>query len=152
MCWYFFTSAAPDSSMKAARATVMMSACPAASAIVVRPRRRAKISDQRMNGVVTVQFGLLERQQVVLFDEHLDAALETFERHAGDQDVIEPLDQHGSRGIGRQRRKAERRIVSASVITPLILPTTVLSVCTAVNASAGTRALSRSVRISAAWL
>ncbi len=36
-----------------------------------------QIRDQRMNGVVTVELGFLERQQVVLLDEHLDAALET---------------------------------------------------------------------------
>ena len=45
-----------------------------ASAMVVRPRRVGEVADEGVDGVVAVELGLLEGQQVGLFDEHLDAA------------------------------------------------------------------------------
>ena len=52
-----------------------------------------------MCGVVPVQLGLLEGQQVILFLQYDDAAFERLgELDLGDQDAVEGFDQEGARG------------------------------------------------------
>ncbi len=67
--------------------------------------QRAQEAQQCVDGVVAVELGLFEGQQIVLLDEHVDAGSETWNGGPADENVAELLDEErpvDPRDDGRQ--------------------------------------------------
>ena len=62
-----------------------------------------------MDGVVAVELGLLERQQIVLLDEDADAGPEVRKGRLADENVVELLDQKRAIDAGSDPRQAPFR-------------------------------------------
>ena len=83
-----------------------------------------------MDGIVAVEFGFFEGQQVILFDKDLDAAGEVVQADAADKDTVEGLDEKARSKPGVMGARCIAATASAAMTTWLILPITVLRNCT----------------------
>jgi len=85
-----------------------------------------EVGNQRVDCVVAIELGFLEGEQIGLFDEDVNPSMKTGERDLCDEDAVELLDEHGLGIAGVIVARFSFAIVTESVMTPDILPITVL--------------------------